>query len=259
MGARDRLPWLTDEYVIVGDLWQRRGRTVGIRDAEVREIAALFGRSPASISRRVGNFAGTENPGKGLKPITGEPLERWKEVRGNRAALERAVAQARARLALLTNGMVTSHVEAAGIRIIAPELPSVEPVAVVTKEAARQAEQSEAVLRERFRSWRDPRGDRLRGISIETPTSRLRVDLYDQLANVLIEVKAKAERDYLRFAIGQLYDYRRYLDFEVELAVLVPQRPTDDLMGLLDSAAVGAIWPDGAAFADSGSGRLLPS
>lgn len=232
---------------------------MGIGDAEVREIAELFGRSPASISRRVGNFAGTDKPGTGLKPITGEPLDLWTNIRGNRAALERAVSQARARLSLLTNGMVLNQVDATGIRIVAPELPSVEPVAVVTKEAARQAEQTEALLREEFRSWRDRKGDRLRGISIETPTSRLRVDLYDQVTNVLIEVKARAERDYLRFAVGQLYDYRRYLDFEVNLAVLVPRRPTDDLMGLLKTAGVAAIWKAETSFADSENGRLLHS
>lgn len=257
MGTRDGMPWLHDEYVIVGDLWQRRGRTVGIRDEEVREIAELLGRSPASVSRRVGNFAGTDRPGTGLKPISGKPLEIWTRIRDHRAALEEAVSEARARLSLLTNGMVLNNPGDVGVRIVDPELPSVEPVVVVNREAARQAEQAEAILRERFRSWRDHKGDRLRGISIATPASNLRVDLYDQVANVLIEVKARAERDYLRFAIGQLYDYRRYLRFRVELAVLVPDRPSDDLMGLLETAEVGAIWAEGGAFSDSQGGRLL--
>jgi hypothetical protein len=162
-------------------------------------------------------------------------------------------------MSLLTNGTVVSHAGAAEIRIVAPELPSVEPVAVVTKAAVREAQQVEAVLREDFRSWRDRKGDRLRGISIETPTSTLRVDLYDQVANLLIEVKASSKRDHLRYAIGQLYDYRRYLDFEVDLAVLVPSRPTDDLMGLLEAAEVGAIWRENTSFSDSGDGHLLRS
>ncbi|GAA4934042.1 hypothetical protein [Actinoplanes utahensis] len=254
MGVRDRTPWLNDEYWIVGDLWQRRGRSVRANDAEVVEIAHLLGRSPDSITWRVGNFASTDEPGRGPKPITGEPLEGWKKLRGNRAALARAVAQARARMALLTTDAV-SRPDGTGVRIIAPEIPSGEPITVVTQAAARQADQAEAVLRERFRAWRDPKGQRLRGISISTPNSTLRVDLYDPVASLLIEVKATAERDHLRFAVGQLYDYRRYLDFAVDLAVLVPTEPSADLMGLLDAANVGAIWQAGRSFADSEGGR----
>lgn len=256
MGVREGMPWLQDEYWIVGDLWLRRGRAVGKSDTEVLEIAHLLGRSASSISRRVGNFAGTDRPGTGLKPITGEPFERWKELRGNRAALAHAVTQARARLALLTDQVEVSEGNP-GVRIVAPERPNTEPVAVVTRETARKAEQTEALLRERFRAWRDARGQRLRGIEIKALESTLRVDLFDQETNVLIEVKARTERDYLRFAIGQLYDYRRYLDFEVELAVLVPKQPSDDLMGLLNAAKVSAIWQNGAAFIDSEGGRLL--
>ncbi len=259
MGSRDGTPWLNDEYLIVGELWLRRGRAVGISDPEVKEIAALVGRSPASISRRVGNFAGTDRPGTGLKPITGEPLEIWTSIRDNRAVLEDAVIQARARMTLLANGLVVNQVRGTSIHIVAPELPSVEPVAVVTEATARESEQVEAGLREQFRVWHDKKGERLRGISIKTPTSTLRVDLYDQVTKALIEVKARADRDYLRFAIGQLYDYRRYLDFEVDLAILVPSRPVDDLMGLLAAARVSAIWREGDAFFDSENGRLTRS
>jgi hypothetical protein len=256
MGVRDGAPWLHDEYWIVGDLWLRRGRAVRSNDAEVVEIAHLLGRSPDSITWRVGNFASTDNPGSGPKPISGRPLAEWKNLRGNRAALAHALAQARARMALLTSDTVLS-LRGADVRIVAPDIPSQEPVTVTTREATRQAEQAEAVLRENFRRWRDPHGKRLCGISIDTPTSTLRVDLYDPVAKLLIEVKANSERDRLRFAIGQLYDYRRYLNFEVSLAVLVPSRPSDDLMGLLRAADVGAIWPSATSFTDSDDGRYL--
>ncbi|GIE34095.1 hypothetical protein Ait01nite_071400 [Actinoplanes italicus] len=256
MGVRDGVPWLHDEYWIVGDLWLRRGRAVRSNDAEVVGIAKLLGRSADSITWRVGNFASTDNPGSGPKPISGKPLEKWKKLRGNRAALARAVAEAEARMALLTGQHVPGP-DGTNVRIVPPEVPNQKPVAVVTQKAAREAEQAEAVLRERFRRWRDPKGRRLLGISIDTPASTLRVDLYDPAASLLIEVKAKADRDPLRFAVGQLYDYRRYLNFEVSLAVLVPRRPSDDLMGLLRTADIGAIWPHAASFADSEGGRYL--
>lgn len=251
MLSREKVPWSLDEYVVVGELWLNRGRSVGVGDSDVKALAALLGRTPASISRRVGNFAGTDRPGSGLKPIVGEALSLWEKIRGNPPAVAEAARNARARLELLnTEGQDTSSAEVAspGPRVVAPQRPSTEPVLFSSKEQNREAKQEEAKLRESFRIWRDPAGDRLRGIEIPISNSTLRVDLFDKEDNLLIEVKARAERDYLRFAIGQLYDYKRYLRFEVNLAVLVPMRPSDDLIGLLDSAQVDCIWPSGKSF-----------
>lgn len=252
MLSRDGTQWSLDEYVVVGELWLNRGRSVGVGDVEVKALAALLGRSPASISYRVGNFARTDRPGSGLKPITGEALSLWKKIRDNPTAVAEAARNARARLELLnTEGQDASSVEPAsrGVRVVDPQRPSTEPVPVFGKQQEREAKQDEAKLRESFRSWRDPNGDRLRGIEIRTSNSTLRVDLFDPVDNLLIEVKARAERDYLRLAVGQLYDYQRYLGFVVNLAVLVPRRPPGDLLGLLDSAHVDCIWPEGSGFA----------
>lgn len=252
MPSRRGTTWTVDEYVVVGELWQRRGRSVGVNDPDVKELAALLGRSPGSISYRVGNFSGTDRAGTGLKPIVGEPLEFWERIRDNPAAVKEAARNAWARLTLLnTEGEAppTGSSPKPGARIVDPRRPSTKPVRVVSEAQARMAKQEEAELREQYRSWVDPDGDRLRGIDIITPAlTKLEVDLFDPEVNVLIEAKARAERDYLRFAIGQLYDYQRYLEFAVNLAVLVPQRPSDDLLGLLDSAGVGCIWPVGDGF-----------
>jgi hypothetical protein len=238
-------------------MWLRRGRSLGSADREVKEIAAALGRSPASISRRVGNFAGTDNPGTGLKPISGEPLKIWLQVRDSPPQLAEAVRAARERLALLATSERNLNASTRTVRVVPPELPNMEPVQATTREQSKAATQVEAILREEFRSWRDPRGNRLQGLEMATPGSKLRADLYDPYVSLLIEVKAQTTRDYLRFAVGQLYDYRRYLSFPVELAVLVPTQPDDDLAGLLRSAAVGAIWPNAGSFRDSQDGHLL--
>jgi hypothetical protein len=244
---REKSSWTLDEYVVVGELWLKRGRSVGVSDPDVKALAALLGRSTASISRRVGNFAGTDRPGSGLKPITGDALSLWTKIRGNPAAVAEAVRNARARLELLnTEGPDAASFD---VRVVEPERPGTEPVPVSSPEQVREAKQDEATLREAFRSWREASGHRLHGIEISVSNSTLRVDLFDPDTNVLIEVKARADRDHLRFAVGQLYDYRRYIHFVARLAVLVPRRPTDDLMGLLDSAHVDCIWPDGNDFA----------
>jgi hypothetical protein len=54
-------------------------------------------------------------------------------------------------------------------------------------------------------------------------------------------------------AIGQLADYRRFASEETRVAVLVPEEPRPDLIALLESAGVDAIWPEGDRFAASGS------
>ena len=64
---------------------------------------------------------------------------------------------------------------------------------------------AEAELVLRFRRWLDPRHDRLRAYVIRVGDRMLRADLFDPIAGVLIEAKADAGRDSLRYGVGQLY------------------------------------------------------
>jgi hypothetical protein len=73
-------------------------------------------------------------------------------------------------------------------------------------------------------------------------------DIYDKTAGLLIEAKGTVAREALRMAIGQLVDYRRFAPAGTQLAVLVPERPRPDLLALLESASVHAIWRDGDRF-----------
>jgi hypothetical protein len=76
-------------------------------------------------------------------------------------------------------------------------------------------------------------------------------DLIDRTAGVLVEAKGTVARDAVRMAIGQLMDYRRFAEDHARLAVLVPERPRPDLMALLESVNVSAIWPADGAFETS--------
>ena len=59
-------------------------------------------------------------------------------------------------------------------------------------------------------------------------------------------------------AIGQLADYGRFVDGEdAKQAVLLPERPREDLLALLASRHVIVIWPDGAGFVDTANGELV--
>lgn len=254
---RENLPWIVDEYILVGDLWRRRGRSSGTSDREVQALAHLLGRSPASISRRLGNFEGTEHSGRGLKPIGGDALAAWNRVKDDPDALAAAVTRARFRLRALLNFDIP-HGTVGVPRLVAPEESSLEPGPVMTEGESRHALRLEAQLVRDFRDHVDPLESRLTGLVIPVPTGVLRVDLYDTATHVLIEAKAQTTRNHLRLAVGQLYDYQRYLDdFASGLAVLVPERPSRDLMGLLAHARVAAIWRAGTGFADSARGEFV--
>jgi len=63
--------------------------------------------------------------------------------------------------------------------------------------------------------------------------SFIQADLYVPEERVLIEAKASADRNHIRFAIGQLFDYRRFVERGVRTAILLPRRPESNLRGLI--------------------------
>ena len=81
--------------------------------------------------------------------------------------------------------------------------------------------------------------------------------LWVQDWHALIEAKNSDSREALRMAIGQLYDYRRFHEPPVRLAVLLPHQPNPDGLTLLKSAGIEAIWPYGAGFRDSDNGAFV--
>jgi hypothetical protein len=84
-------------------------------------------------------------------------------------------------------------------------------------------------------------------------------DLWDATTGTLIEAKGSVERNAIRLAIGQLADYKRFVD-DAELkhlAVLLPREPRPDLCHLLGSEGIERIYPAGGGFNDSAQGALL--
>jgi hypothetical protein len=67
-------------------------------------------------------------------------------------------------------------------------------------------------------------------------------DLYDSTERVLYEAKSSASRESIRMAIGQLLDYRRFVDPTARLAVLVPSPPSADLRNLLTTVGIGVCY-----------------
>lgn len=84
-------------------------------------------------------------------------------------------------------------------------------------------------------------------------------DLFDRTTNALIEAKGSVERGAVRMAVGQLADYSRFVNGgKARRAVLLPERPREDLLALLDSQDVVTIWPgDKIGFVDTAGGELV--
>ena len=72
--------------------------------------------------------------------------------------------------------------------------------------------------------------------------SALVCDLVDETDHVLYEAKGDVRRNSIRMAIGQLLDYRRFESLLMSLAILLPRRPTQDLIELIHSVPVSAVW-----------------
>ncbi len=235
--------WSMDEYIVVADLYLRRGRSSGVGDPEVVELSDLTGRSPASISRRLGNFDGTDRPGRGLKPVTGDALAMFVSMRADTEMRLGLVDDARRRL---ESGRTPFRPVAgqASPRFVDPEAFVADNIDFLTPAAARRIIRAEARLVERYRAWLDPRHTRLKSVLIPASGRVLRADLYDTQLGLLIEAKGAVRREHIRLAVGQLIDYRRYLDPAPGLAVLLPQKPPGDLLGLPLSVGIDVIWAD---------------
>jgi hypothetical protein len=71
----------------------------------------------------------------------------------------------------------------------------------------------------------------------------LRTDLFDVTTAELCEAKGVTTRESIGHVVGQLLDYRRHVPANT-LAVLVPTRPTDDLIGFLHSLKMACIFEE---------------
>jgi hypothetical protein len=82
-------------------------------------------------------------------------------------------------------------------------------------------------------------------------------DVYDATRNNLLEGKGTVTRDAIRMAIGQLADYRRFIEPRPSCAVFLPKRPRRDLEKLLSAEGIAVVWPvESAQFADNRAGAF---
>ncbi len=121
-----------------------------------------------------------------------------------------------------------------------------------------EAERREQLLALSFKKFLEERGSRIIRHCCwpEGEAKPLYTDLFDGTRLNLFEVKGSVTREAIRMAIGQLLDYRRFIEPTPRLAVLVPTRPRADLKALLRSNDIACVWPDGVGFVDNDGGSF---
>ena len=260
------VPWRREEIILACAVVERNGwkQPTGSDEWRMVEISELLQttlffplehhgpdfRNLASVTRKMANI------------VTSHPSYRGAWTRGNRLDGEVVVdfidqpAEMHAE-AVRLRARVLGH---DGSALPAPKSPSRqagEPVVFDVPVEAHHTEQYEtrsrtesttAIRREaalvvRYQRWSRANGRRVTGrdILLSGQKRPLRVDLYDLDKSELIEAKASAERDSVRFALGQILDYARYVSHE-QRAVLLPERPDAELVELLASYDVSCIY-----------------
>jgi hypothetical protein len=124
-----------------------------------------------------------------------------------------------------------------------------------TRKSIIRAKRLEAELLKDYCDWLEGRGKALR---IEK-TGRLRCDGYEKKRGNLIEAKSKIEREYIRMAVGQLFDYAflgRKERGRPNLAILLPAKPVEREIEWLKPLKINVIWRQKDKFKDNAGGRF---
>lgn len=105
------------------------------------------------------------------------------------------------------------------------------------------AERRESALQERYQDFLTTKGRVVCRQRVDVPgaTHPLYTDIFDATTRELVEVKSECGRSTVRLALGQILDYARYVDPN-SMAVLLPDKPAEDLLTLLSTYNVAAVW-----------------
>jgi hypothetical protein len=128
---------------------------------------------------------------------------------------------------------------------------------VLSPPATRTIERREQKLVDAYRKHMEAKGHSIVRLKIVDRSGRVFWnDIYDKNLKALIEAKGSSDRESIRMALGQVLDYERGAAVSIR-GVLVPKKPDDDLIELLEVNGVIAIWAAVSGFADSGLGSLV--
>lgn len=172
-------------------------------------------------------------------------IEDWQH-----AEAERLIGGARARRAQRRRTAVSD---------VPIEEGEVEGYDVTRAATVRRAMRRESRLVRDYHAFLEHQGDEVsrKKVLPESASHPLYSDVFNKTRGQLIEAKADTTRNEIRMAIGQLADYGRLIPDAARRAVLLEKKPHPDLLDLLNSQDIAAIWRAGTGFTDNASGEFI--
>ena len=139
------------------------------------------------------------------------------------------------------------------------EQGTVEGYDVMPAGEIKRAERREARLVRDYCSFLEAQGDDVarNKLQLDGSSHPLYSDIFNNTRGQLIEAKAGTTRGDIRMAIGQLADYGRHVPDGSLRAVLLDAKPVGDLLVLLESQGIAAVWRNGDAFTDNAGGKFV--
>lgn len=123
----------------------------------------------------------------------------------------------------------------------------------------KRAIRREARLVRDYSDFLTEQGDEITRNKVSPPdvTHPIYSDLFNKTRSHLVEAKAGTSRGDIRMAIGQLADYSRFIGAVKRRAVLLEAKPQPDLLDLLSSQGIDAIWRSAEGFEDNAGGTYV--
>jgi hypothetical protein len=271
-----RLDWTREEIILAMDLYVTVGAfgggpIPGNSSAQIVQLSDLLKelsayppeqqgekyRNPDGVYLKLMNLRAIQTAGAhGMNAYSQLDAAVWREFEDDLARLQTEAAAIRARL---QEGAIKPATTGAVVEDVDIEQQHTETFMVSPSGEPRPAERAEQRLVLRYRDYMSAKGIVVRRKKY-LPAGEVRpiyCDAWVEDRQALIEAKNSDSRDATRQAIGQLYDYRRFHQPPIHLAVLLPYPPFTERLDLLRSASVEAVWPHGSGFRDSAHGAFI--
>jgi hypothetical protein len=119
-----------------------------------------------------------------------------------------------------------------------------------------QARKLEAKLVKQYYEWLKDQGEDL----VSLRYSSLQCDCWEKSRENLIEAKASDNRENIRMAVGQLFDYAYQGKDKYEkphMAILLPEKPDFRNLEWLTPLNISIIWIEGNSFIDNADGQFV--
>ena len=126
---------------------------------------------------------------------------------------------------------------------------------VRTKSQVIRAQKIEAKLLQRYRIWLKHQDRKLETAKYK----KLQCYGFEEKPRNLIEAKSSTRREHIRMAVGQLSDYAfqgRKKFGDPNMAILVPEKPPEDIEEWLASLNIALIWREKGSFLDNANGKF---